>query len=229
VFIPLYDGVALRYLKRPTATYVILGLNVLMYLLVSSGLLGNENRIDVTLGMIPAVVFGSAKIDPSIALVPGVLTFFTGIFLHGGFLHLLGNMLFLWVFGDNVEDAMGSLRFTIFYLACGIAGAVLFALVRQNSQSPLIGASGAISGVVVAYLMLYPRAHVFGLAFAWLPISIAAIYVILAWITLQIGAALFSSDPEVGWWAHVGGIAAGAVLTPLLKRSEVPLFGTRTA
>jgi membrane associated rhomboid family serine protease len=216
-------------MKRPTATYVILGLNVLMYLLVSSGLLGNENRIDVTLGMIPAVVFGSAKIDPSIALVPGVLTFFTGIFLHGGFLHLLGNMLFLWVFGDNVEDAMGSLRFTIFYLACGIAGAVLFALVRQNSQSPLIGASGAISGVVVAYLMLYPRVHVFGLAFAWLPISIAAIYVILAWITLQIGAALFSSDPEVGWWAHVGGIAAGAVLTPLLKRSEVPLFGTRTA
>ncbi|MDF2118207.1 rhomboid family intramembrane serine protease [Roseiarcaceae bacterium H3SJ34-1] len=229
MFIPLYDGVALRFMKHPNATYVILGLNVLMYLLVASGLLGNENRIDVVLGMIPAVVFGSAKIDPSIALVPGVLTFFTGIFLHSGFFHLLGNMLFLWVFGDNVEDAMGSLRFTIFYLVCGIAGALLFALVRQNSQSPLIGASGAISGVVVAYLMLYPRVHVFGLAFAWLPISIAALYVILAWITLQIGSALFSSDPEVGWWAHVGGIATGALLTPLLKRPEVPLFGTRTA
>jgi len=229
VFIPLYDGVALRFMKRPNATYAILGLNVLMYLLVSSGLLGNENRIDVALGMIPAVVFGSAKIDPSIALVPGMLTFFTGIFLHGSFLHLLGNMLFLWVFGDNVEDAMGSLRFTAFYLACGIAGALLFALVRQESQSPLIGASGAISGVVVAYLMLYPRVHVFGLAFSWLPISIAAFYVILAWIALQIVSALFSSDPEVGWWAHVGGIATGAVLTPLLKRAEVPLFGTRMA
>lgn len=229
MFIPLYDGVALRFMKRPNATYVILGLNIAMYLLVSSGLLGNEGRIDVALGMIPAVLFGTAKVDPSIALVPGVLTIFTGIFLHGGFLHLTGNMLFLWVFGDNVEDAMGSLRFTIFYLACGIAGALLFAIVRQDSQSPLIGASGAISGVVVAYLMLYPRVHVFGLAFAWLPISIAALYVILAWITLQIGSALFSSDPEVGWWAHVGGIAAGALLTPLLKRPQVPLFGTRTA
>ncbi|MDH7798067.1 MULTISPECIES: rhomboid family intramembrane serine protease [unclassified Beijerinckia] len=229
MFIPLYDGVALRYLKRPIATYSLLALNVFVYLTIATGLLGSPQTIGLKLGMIPAVIFGSAVVDPAIAHVPAWATLLTSMFVHGGFLHLTGNMLFLWVFGDNVEDAMGSLRFTAFYLLSGVAGALLYAALEQQSQAPLIGASAAVSGVVAAYVLLYPRVHVFVLAFAWLPLSITALYIILAWIVVQFGSALFSSDTETGWWAHVGGLIAGAALTPLLRRPEVPLFGKRTA
>ena len=229
MFIPLYDGVALRYLKRPVATYGLIALNVFVYLAVASGLLGQSSNIDAGFGMIPAVIFGSAIIDSTIVHVSATLSLVTHMFLHGGFLHVAANMLFLWVFGDNVEDAMGSLRFTVFYFLCGIAGALFYAFLEQASQSPLIGASGAVSGVVIAYVMLYPRVHVFILAFSWLPLSITALYIILAWIALQVGSAFFSADTDTGWWAHVGGLIAGAVLTPLLRRREVPLFGGRTA
>lgn len=229
MFIPLYDGVELRYLKRPIATYVLLGLNVFVYLTIATGLIGTPQNVGLGLGMIPAVLFGSAVIDQTIAHVPTWATLFTSLFVHGGFFHLAGNMLFLWVFGDNVEDAMGSLRFTLFYLLSGIAGCLLYAFLDPQSQAPLIGASGAISGVVVAYVIFYPRVHVFVLAFAWLPLSITALYIILAWIALQVGSALFSSDQATGWWAHVGGFIAGAALTPLLRRPQVPLFGKRTA
>ncbi len=229
MFIPLYDGVALRFVKKPYATYAIILLNCSIALALWLGLLGNEARFDAEFGVIPAVLTGRADLDPALAVVAPALTALTSTFVHAGFLHLASNMIFLWVFGDNVEDAMGSTRFVIFYLLCGAAGSSAYALMLPQSDAPLIGASGAISGVVAAYLMLYPRARVFGLVFDWLPLRLPAIYCVGLWIAVQIGGAVFGANPEVGWWTHVGGIAAGLALTPLLKRNGVRLFGRQAA
>jgi membrane associated rhomboid family serine protease len=229
MFIPIHDGVALRYMRLAVTTKAVLGVNIALYLAALAGWLGDAGRIDLEFGFIPAVLFGSATLAPDLSFVPPGATLVTSLFLHAGFAHLAGNMLFLWVFGDNVEDAMGSLRFLVFYLLCGLAASLTYALMAPGSQAPLIGASGAVSGVVVAYLMLYPRVNVLGLIFAWLPLRIRAGWLIGAWILFQLGSAIFSADAGVGWWAHVGGMLAGAILTPLLKRRDVPLFGTRIA
>ena len=227
MFIPLYDGVALKYLRRPVVNYAIIAANIGLFAAMTLGLLGSNDRIDTALGVIPAVLFGAADLERGVGLVSAPATLVTGMFLHGSWGHLAGNMIFLWVFGDNVEDCLGSLRYALFYLACGVAGALAYAFALPSSEAPLIGASAAISGVVAAYLMLYPHVHVFGLVFNWLPVSIAAVYCVGAWIALQIGAALLGADPEIGWWAHVGGIVAGAVLVAVLKRPQVRLFSSQ--
>lgn len=224
MFIPLYDGVAMKYLRWPLVNYVLIGLNCLVFAAGWLGWLGDPDRLDTALGVIPAVLFGTADLAKSLVWVPAPATLLTGMFLHGSALHLLGNMLFLWVFGDNVEDAMGSFRYLLFYIACGIAGALAFGFMLPATEGPLIGASAAISGVVAAYLMLYPRVWVWGLLFDVLPIAIPAVFCVGAWVLLQIFSALTTADPEVGWWAHVGGLAAGALLVIVLKRRDVPLF-----
>jgi membrane associated rhomboid family serine protease len=228
MFIPIHDGAALHHIRFPFATKTLLAINIALFLAGLVGLLGEPERIDLAFGFIPAVLFGSAFLSPDLFVVPPQLTLVTSQFLHAGFAHIAGNMLFLYVFGDNVEDAMGWLRFCVFYVLCGVAAALAYGLMAPESQAPLIGASGAVSGVVVAYLMLYPRVNVFGLVFAWLPLRLRASWLIGAWILFQLGSALFSSDAGVGWWAHVGGMLAGAVMTPMLKRPEVPLFGGRS-
>lgn len=229
MFTPLHDGLALKFISWPRSNFALIALNVLVLALGSFGWLGNRDRLDTALGVIPAVLLGTAVLDHSLAWVPPPLTLLTGMFLHGGVAHLLGNMLFLWVFGDNVEDAMGSLRYLGFYLACGIAGALAYGFMLPNSEGPLIGASAAISGVVAAYMMLYPRVRVFGLAFSWLPLSVPAWLCMGAWMLLQAFSAFFGADPEIGWWAHVGGILAGALLVPVLKRRQVRLFSQAAA
>lgn len=229
MFLPLHDGAPLRFLRRPVVTYLLILSNVAIYLTVSQGLLGDPERIDLALGAIPAVLLDHASLEKGLALVPAPLTPITSQFLHAGFGHLAGNMLFLWVFGDNVEDAFGSLRYFAFYLACGVAGTLAFALADPTSEAPLIGASGGISGVVVAYLLLYPRLRVFGLAFNLVPLRLPAVWFLGAWIAVQILSALASEHSEVAFWAHVGGIACGAALTPLLRRAAAPLFSERTA
>ena len=228
MFTPLYDGIALKYLRWPIVNYSLILLNVIVSGMGAAGALGDADRLDTALGVIPSVLFGTAALEPSLAWAPAPATLLTGMFLHGGFGHLAGNMLFLWVFGDNVEDAMGSVRYCAFYLACGIAGALCYALALPASESPLIGASAAISGVVCAYMMLYPRVFVFGVAFTFIPLAVPAAWFVGAWIALQAYSALFGGDPEVGWWAHVGGIIAGAALLAVLKRREVALFSGRT-
>lgn len=228
MFLPLYDGMRLRYQRRPFATHAFVAFNIASYILVNYGLFGDPNRIDTSLGVIPAVVFGAAQLSADLTLVPVWATFFTAPFLHANFLHLVGNMLFLWVFGDNVEDAMGTRRFVVFYLLSSIFGTLVYCVAAAQSQSPLIGASAGVSGVVAAYLMLYPRTRVFGLVFQIVPIRIPALYIIGAWILFQIGSALMNSGGDVGWWAHVGGIVAGAGMTPFLKRRSVPLLSRET-
>jgi membrane associated rhomboid family serine protease len=149
-------------------------------------------------------------------------------FAHGGFLHLGGNLLFLWVFGDNVEDAMGHVTFLIFYLACAAGGALAYGLFAADGTA-LIGASGAISGVMAAYLLLHPHARILILAFAKIPLLIPASWV----VGLQIGVNLVmiaaGTGSNVAWWAHIGGFAAGFALLIPLKHSEVPLFAAHEA
>ena len=148
------------------------------------------------------------------AHLPEQYKLFTYMFLHGSILHLLFNMIFLFVFGDNVEDAMGHFRFILFYLACGVIGAIVYSAVTEFTEVPLIGASGAVSGVIGAYLMLHPNIRVWVLVpfpkLPFIPLRFSAAIVIGAWILYQFGAAVFFPSQSVALWAHVGGFFAGA-------------------
>jgi membrane associated rhomboid family serine protease len=184
----------------------------------------------LTFGMIPARLLGNRSVPEGLALIPAWATLFTSMFLHGGWLHLIGNMWFFRIFGDNVEDAMGPRRFTVFYLAVGAVAAITQAAMNQNSVLPMVGASGAIAGVLGAYLMLYPRANVRVFMFFFLfirIINVPAILVLGIWFALQlIGAERAPADAGgVAFWAHVGGFLSGLVLLPLFKRGDIPLFG----
>jgi membrane associated rhomboid family serine protease len=170
------------------------------------------------------VFLGTEGLPAGLPFVPPVLTLVTSVFLHGSLLHLLGNMLFLWVFGDNVEDAMGHGRFLAFFLLCGAAASFAHALVDPESIRPLIGASGAVSGVVAAYLILYPRVKVWGLFLKGIPLKVPAYGAIGFWIALQIIAAFFGGDEAVGWFAHLGGFAAGAALVFPMRRHFDPVL-----
>lgn len=223
MFIPLHDDAPLRRIRRPWASWGLIGLNVALWALGAAGLLGNLEALDTSLGVIPATVFGEARLAPELQRVPVWATFLTSPFLHAGALHLLSNMAFLHVFGDNVEDAMGSSRFLLFYAACGVAASLAFALSAPHSESPLIGASGAVSGVIAAYLLLHPQVRVFGLALNVVPVRLSAAWLLGAWIAIQLVAALSGQGGDVGWWAHVGGVAAGLALTPLMRHRSVSL------
>jgi membrane associated rhomboid family serine protease len=157
------------------------------------------------------------------------LTIYTSMFLHGGFFHIAGNMLYLWIFGDNVEDAMGTLKFIIFYLLCGTIAALCQGFVDPNSQIPMVGASGAIAGVLGAYLMLYPKANVKCLIFIIIIIQmirIPAFIVLGFWLALQFFNIPGSIDSDGGtaYFAHIGGFLAGIVLIPFFKNKNVQLF-----
>jgi membrane associated rhomboid family serine protease len=154
------------------------------------------------------------------------------MFLHGGWMHLIGNMLYLWIFGNNVEDAMGHARFLAFYVLCGAAAVFAQALPAPDSTIPMIGASGAISGVLGAYLLLYPHARVLVLiplgAFSRL-VYLPAMVVLGFWFALQLLSTLLAdpNQPGVAFGAHAGGFVAGMLLIPLFKRRGVPLFHPR--
>jgi rhomboid family protein len=227
MFVPLYDGVPLRYLRFPIGNWSIIAVNVIVFLLLQAA--PDPNRLETGLGAIPAVLFGTAILSPDLAIVPPPATLITGIFVHANIGHILGNMLFLWVFGDNVEDAMGSARYLSFYIACGVIAALTFSAMVPTGQSPLIGASGAISGVAAGYLLLYPKARIWGFVFIpWLPLHIPAYWFVGIWIFFQLLSALLSEGSDIGWWAHLGGIGAGCLLVGLFKRRDVALFGPAT-
>jgi membrane associated rhomboid family serine protease len=194
------------------------------------------------LGLVPGELTGKAPLGTSVPLSEELrcivdndpinyLTPLTHMFLHGSWLHLLGNGLFLWIFGNNVEDSMGRLRFLVFYLLCGLAGAGLQTLMSPASPVPMVGASGAISGVLGAYLLLYPRVRV-KVLFIWVifvqVISLPAYLVLLWWIGLQVLSALPQLSPMrhevasgVAVFAHIGGFAAGMLLVHLFRNPEL--------
>ena len=226
MFVPLHDGVPLRFMRAPYVTYTLVCSCIGIFLLMSLRQ-SEEGQIAVAagFGMIPSVLFGTAALPEELLQAPAWLTLFSNVMLHASFAHLFGNMLFLWVFGDNVEDAMGHARFLVFFFLCGLAGSMAHALMNPASDQPLIGASGAISGVIASYLMLYPRVRIWGLAFNWIPLRIPALYAIGAWILFQIVSAVLDPAGHVGWWAHLGGLGAGAALTPIFIHRGVTLFG----
>src|SRR3990167_700449 len=225
--IPLHDDNPTTI--KPYITIAVIALATLVFLWqLSLGARGFEVAV-LSLGVIPATLLGGQSLPPELALVPPTMTVFTSMFLHGGWMHLIGNMLYLWIFGNNVEDAMGHVRFVIFYLLCGITAVFAQALPNADSTIPMIGASGAISGVLGAYLLLYPRAHVLVLVpmgFFTRTMYLPAMVVLGFWFVLQlINSAL--ADPGKGgvaFGAHIGGFVAGMVMLPLFKYRHVRLF-----
>ncbi len=216
MFIPLYDGEPLRNLKAPYVTHAIIAACVTVHLASLAGVLpAIEPLLAAGFGIIPQVVLGNAYLPADVPQAPAWLTPATSLFLHGNVAHLAGNMLFLWVFGDNVEDSMGHLRFAVFFLACGILAAFAHALMNIDSVQPLIGASGAISGIIAAYLLLYPRVRIWGLVFKFLPIAVPAWIALGAWIFVQLFQGLWGDASTVAWFAHLGGLLAGVALAPL--------------
>jgi rhomboid family protein len=183
----------------------------------------------VSLGAIPAVLLTDARLPADFVWVPRYATPITSMFLHAGWPHLLGNMLFLWIYGNNVEHAMGHLRYLVFYLLCGVAALFAQALADPHSAYPIIGASGAISGVLGAYLMLFPRAKVLTLVllpFFVTTLRVPAMLLLLVWFAAQLlsEAAVAGGDAGVAFRAHIGGFVAGILLATVLKRREVHLF-----
>lgn len=182
-------------------------------------------------GAIPAVIFGRESLPPAAMAFPASFTLITSMFLHGGLLHLIGNMLYFWIFGNNIEDAMGHVRFPLFYLLCGLIAGISHAMFDPGSVMPMIGASGAISGVLGAYLLLYPRARVLVLIplglFFW-RMYVPAGLVLGFWFVFQLlsGAASVGggSGGGVAWFAHIGGFLAGMLLVGLFKRRSVRFF-----
>lgn len=214
--------------RRPLLTYGLVAACTVVFLWqVNLGPRGVEET-SFSLGMIPAVLFGTAKLPAHLRLVAPWMTIFTSMFLHSGWLHLIGNMVYLWVFGKAVENALGSVRFLVFYLACGTAAALTQAGTDPSSTLPMVGASGAIAGVLGAYLVLYPFAHVF--VFFWIIIifriiAVPSIILLGLWFLMQLlNAHDAGSGAGVAFWAHVGGFIAGTILVLFLRRRGVGML-----
>ncbi len=227
--VPLHDDNPTR-----STAYVTLGLIgacVLIFLWQWFGGAANFERITYSLGVIPAVLFGRSEMPAEMVMVPPGATVFTSMFLHGGIMHLLGNVWYLWIFGNNIEDSMGPVRFIFFYLLCGIAAVFAQALPDPGSTVPMIGASGAISGVLGAYMLLFPRARVLlGLPLGFVIIQLGrfpAFWVLAAWFGMQLllgTLAAPGAQGGVAFGAHIGGFLAGLLLIPLFKYRSVPLW-----
>lgn len=227
MFLPLHDKNPVKHIKFAYVNYSLIAVTCLIYLIQYS--LPDRTNDDLTIyfGMIPLVV--RDIIPQPLTWVPDQLPLLTYAFLHGDWMHLLSNMLFLFIFGDNIEDAMGHWRYFLFYLACAALAAGAHLLFNVDSNGPLIGASGAVAGVLGAYALLYPHARVFVLAkiFVPIPLPIPAFWFLGFWFASQIFYAMIANEGVVAWWAHIGGMLAGAMLVLVFKRRHIPLFGGR--
>ena len=230
MFLPLHDHNRLKHVPLPYVNLTIIAVTILIFLFFQQA--GDREAVGASsysFGLIPVVFFDIRDLAPQLQVLPDWAAVITYAFLHGNFMHLIGNMLFLWVFGDNVEDALGHVRYLVFYLICAAAGGIAYAAMDTNSDVPLIGASGAVSGVVAAYLMLHPRVKVWGLVLGRIPLRLKAFWLLGAWVLYQVFNAIMSPDSQVAWIAHVGGLVAGAVLVVFLRRPGVPLFDKNLA
>jgi membrane associated rhomboid family serine protease len=225
VFLPLRDDNPLKVISFQYATLMLMAINILVFIWQDSLVEAELVRVAMSAGLVPISLLGEAKLPAEFSMLAPEVTLVTYMFLHGDWWHLAGNMLFLWIFGDNVEDAMGFFRFILFYLICGVAAGLAHTYANPGSEGPLIGASGAIGGVVAAYVILYPRVKMWVLVFARIPLKIPAYLMIGAWLGFQVFSIWMQDNSETAWWAHVGGFAAGAILVFIFKRSGQPVLG----
>ena len=209
--------------RTPYVTYALIAACILVFLWQMSLDPRSGQVMVYQLGFVPALLFGEATFGADGGLIPAWTTLFTSMFLHGSsFMHLGGNMLYLWIFGNNIEDVMGHGRFLAFYLICGLAAAMAQALPDMGSTVPMIGASGAISGVLGAYLLLFPKAKVqviIPIGFFMMR-TIPAGWLLGIWIAFQVISGLSQgiAGGGVAWWAHVGGFVAGMALVHLFRQ-----------
>jgi membrane associated rhomboid family serine protease len=213
--IPLYDTVRTR--RFPVINLLLIAANVLVFFYESQLSPSALERFIFTWGMVPARLTS----DPASAWP----TIFTAMFMHGGWFHLLSNMWFLFIFGDNVEARLGGIRYLIFYLLSGVAAVLLQTYLLPTSQVPMIGASGAIAGVLGAYLVLFPRSRIASLVpilFIFTIIEIPAVIFLIFWFITQLYSGLFAMQGAnasgIAWWAHIGGFAFGIIMTFFFAR-----------
>ena len=225
--IPIHDD---NPTDNPTfVTWALIAICVLIFIIQFSAAPPITQQITYSFGLIPAVLNNFASLPGEVHRVSAEMTLLTSMFLHGGFMHLAGNMLYLWIFGNNIEDCMGHVKFILFYVLCGIAAAYAQVFFNPDSTIPMVGASGAISGVLGAYLLVYPKAHVLvliPLGFIMQTIRLPAVVVLSLWFAIQIISSLNAEPgtPGVAWYAHIGGFVAGCALIPLFKSRHVPFF-----
>jgi membrane associated rhomboid family serine protease len=228
--IPIRDHLSTS--RVPYVTYAVVGSCVLVFLWQLGLGSPRDQEVVYALGAIPAVIFGDARLPADLVMVPPIATVFTSMFMHGGWMHLIGNMLYMWIFADNVEDSMGHVRFLVFYLICGVAAVLAQALPDLSSQVPMIGASGAISGVLGAYLLLFPRARVLvmiPLGFIMKAHYLPAAAVLGFYFVLQVVMTVMApaAGGGVAFAAHLGGFVTGAALIVVFKHHRVPLLSKR--
>jgi len=233
----------------PIVTYGLIAANVLAWALLQG--FGTEpmlSRSVCELGLTPGELLQTAAAGARVPVsetavcivtdMPSWFTPLTSMFMHGSWLHLIGNMWFLWIFGNNVEDSMGHVRFVVFYLLCGLAAAAVQTLADLDSIVPMVGASGAIGGVMGAYVVLYPRVKVHMLVFLGFfvtTIAVPAVFMLGYWFALQLLSGALSNGAQggVAFWAHVGGFVAGALLVLLFRNPQLlerhPYYGMQRA
>jgi membrane associated rhomboid family serine protease len=209
--------------SRPVVTYFLIGICVVIFLMQLGSQSYKTGQLFYSYGLIPSVLMGYDQLPMDLYAIPAYLTIFTSMFMHGGFMHLIGNMLYMWIFADNIEDSLGPKKFIIFYLLSGIGAATAQILMDTHSQVPMVGASGAIGGVLGAYLINHPNARVLVLipfGFFSQLIKIKALYVLGFWFVLQFinSATMSSQGGGVAYAAHIGGFVSGVVLILIFNK-----------
>ena len=217
--IPIYDDNPA--LGKPLLVITIIVVCIIIWFWQSGLNYQDNNAVIVNFGLTPKVFLSGPLLS--------FFTLFTSMFMHGGFMHLAGNMLYLWIFGDNIEGALGHFRFILFYFLCGTAAAFTQILSAPDSTIPMIGASGAVSGVLGAYLIFYPHARIRTFVFLGIFITflrLPAVLLLGFWILGQVISAVVSNpgSPGVAWFAHLGGFFMGMLLAPLLKKPNISIF-----
>ena len=204
---------------RPTVTYFLIGACVVVFFMQLGSESYRTGQLFYSYGLIPSVLMGHDQLPLDLYAVPAYMTIFSSMFMHGGFMHLIGNMLYMWIFADNIEDTLGQKNFIIFYLLSGIGAAMAQVFMDTNSQVPMVGASGAIGGVLGAYLINHPHARVLVLipfGFFSQLIKIRALYVLGFWFILQ----FISSGGGVAYAAHIGGFISGMILILFFNKKK---------
>ncbi len=231
MFLPLHDNTTLKIIRFQIVSGAIIIINFALFFfteLINGGI--DTNSLATSYGAVPALLTNDKVLPAALEKIPEITTLITYMFLHAGWIHILSNMAFIWVFADNVEDAFGHFGFLMFYLFCGVVAAGAHTLSAPSSQSPLVGASGAVSGIMAAYLVLFPKARVWVLLFLKIPLPIPAFIALIGWFGFQ----LFSSfQPQTGgvvvaWWAHIGGFIVGGLIALLLRNRLSARLASKT-